>query len=557
MIAPASRRWDRETLLLGYLAALVSVISFLFYFRRGGILLYGDAVAHINIARRVFDSRTPGLLQLGTVWLPLPHLLTIPFLLSDSAWRSGIGGSIPSLVAYVGGAMGIFRLVRGWLSSHAQVDGAGRFSAWLAAAIYVANPNLIYLQTTAMSEALYLALFIWTVVFFSEFVQARTRSDGESESAGSRSLVKCGLCVAAAELTRYDGWSVAALLGIVVLIAAARSGRMNFRGGKPRLRQNTRNFLLMISSVPGLWLLYNGTVYRNPFEFENGPYSARAIENKTARRGYPPHPGAHNLMAATQYFVKSGEFNLAEEKWQKAWVGLAFLGSALILLLDLRLAPLLLLWTPIPFYVLSIAYGGVPLFVPSWWPFSYYNVRYGIQLLPAAAVFLSLAAYFLASLFPPRAFKVAIGAFALLFVSASYSSVWHARPVCFQEAWVNSRTRLALESELALNVRHLPPNSTLLMYLGDHVGALQDAGIPLKRVINEGNHRVWKQPSDEEGLWERALADPRNFVDYAIGFDGDPVVQSARQHQLPTLAIIETAGQPPAMIYGAKGNLGR
>lgn len=89
------------------------------------------------------------------------------------------------------------------------------------------------------------------------------------------------------------------------------------------------------------------------------------------------------------------------------------------------------------------------------------------------------------------------------------------------------------------------------------MGALQDAGIPLKRVINEGNHRVWKQPSDEEGLWERALADPRNFVDYAIGFDGDPVVQSARQHQLPTLAIIETAGQPPAMIYGAKGNLGR
>ena len=48
-------------------------------------MLYGDAVAHINIARRVFDSRTPGLLQLGTVWLPLPHLLMIPFLISDDA----------------------------------------------------------------------------------------------------------------------------------------------------------------------------------------------------------------------------------------------------------------------------------------------------------------------------------------------------------------------------------------------------------------------------------------------------------------------------------------
>ena len=84
-----------------------------FYYQRGDILLYGDAVAHINIARRVFDSRTPGLLQLGTVWLPLPHLLMIPFLLSRWLWQTGIGGSIPSMVAYVFGVAGIFRLVRG------------------------------------------------------------------------------------------------------------------------------------------------------------------------------------------------------------------------------------------------------------------------------------------------------------------------------------------------------------------------------------------------------------------------------------------------------------
>src|ERR1700694_3092065 len=113
---PPSSRWDSEVRLLAWLATCVSVISFLFYFQRGEVLLYGDAVAHLNIARRVFDSRTPGLLQLGTVWLPLPHLLMIPFLLSDSAWQSGIGGSIPSMVAYALGAAGIFRLVREALS---------------------------------------------------------------------------------------------------------------------------------------------------------------------------------------------------------------------------------------------------------------------------------------------------------------------------------------------------------------------------------------------------------------------------------------------------------
>ena len=80
---PAASHWDSETQYLLWLATCVSVFSFLYYFQRGDVLLYGDAVAHINIARRVFDSKTPGLLQLGTVWLPLPHLLMIPFLISD------------------------------------------------------------------------------------------------------------------------------------------------------------------------------------------------------------------------------------------------------------------------------------------------------------------------------------------------------------------------------------------------------------------------------------------------------------------------------------------
>ena len=70
MSAPANRGWDRETTLVAQIAACVSVAAFLYYLRYDQILLYGDAVAHINIARRVFDSRTPGLLQLGTVWLP-------------------------------------------------------------------------------------------------------------------------------------------------------------------------------------------------------------------------------------------------------------------------------------------------------------------------------------------------------------------------------------------------------------------------------------------------------------------------------------------------------
>src|SRR5580700_7140863 len=130
-----------EIVRLIWLAIFVSVFSFLYYNRQGAVLLYGDAVAHINIARRVFDSKTPGLLQLGTVWLPLPHLLILPFILSKQLWQSGSGGSIPSMAAFIVGVLGIFRLARTALTVNGQVDSIAKAGAWAAAIVYIANPN--------------------------------------------------------------------------------------------------------------------------------------------------------------------------------------------------------------------------------------------------------------------------------------------------------------------------------------------------------------------------------------------------------------------------------
>jgi hypothetical protein len=143
---------------------------------------------------------------------------------------------------------------------------------------------------------------------------------------------------------------------------------------------------------------------------------------------------------------------------------------------------------------------------------------------------------------------------AMIFLVAwSYASIWRQRPVCFQEAWVNSRTRLALEKELARQLRMLPSNASILMYLGDHVGALQEAGIPLARTINEGNHRVWKQPTDPEGLWERALAHPARYADYAVAIDDDPVAKALADRHLTSLVEIHVSGQPAVAVYYTRG----
>jgi hypothetical protein len=108
---------------------------------------------------------------------------------------------------------------------------------------------------------------------------------------------------------------------------------------------------------------------------------------------------------------------------------------------------------------------------------------------------------------------------------------------------------MALETELAENLEKLPRDSTLLMYLGEHVGALQMAGIRLNRVINEGNHRPWKKPSDPDGLWERALANPGQYADFVVASDGDLVATSLQKTGLSEMVVIRGPGERPVTIY--------
>jgi hypothetical protein len=530
----------------------------------GEVLLYGDAIAHINIARRVFDSRTPGILQLGTVWLPLPHLLMIPFIVSTKMWQTGAGGSIPSMAGYVFAVIGIFRLTRSALTGN-QPDRYARFAAWSAAVVFAANPNLIYMQSTAMGETLYLAFFVWAVAFFTEWIH------------GSNSLTKCAMCIAAACLTRYDGWflSLAMMIAVIAIWFRERRGKF-FRNdeqkrGRAVLRARASHkqaravvtFLVIAAAAPALWLAYNAIVYRNPLEFANGPYSAKAIEKRTQTAGNPGHPGSGNPAVAALYFLKAAEDNIAQKEWmQRAWM---LLGIAALLAITTPIRqrfsvalgptalPLLFLLVPLPFYGLSIAYGGVPIFIPNWWPFTHYNTRYGLQLLPALAVAIAVLACL-----PLRAAalnsRVRAASILIMFavVAVSYGSIWRSTPICLTEAQVNMRTRNQLQMEVARWIEKIPADSTLLMYVGDHVGALERAAFPLKRTINEGNHRVWKQPADVEGLWERALADPGKYADYVLAFEGDPVWQAVHEKHLHELIELHITGQPRAVLYAAR-----
>src|SRR3984957_5066576 len=195
----ASEAIRRETILVAWAALAAALGSLAYCARHGMLLLYGDAVAHLHIARRVFDSITPGFRQLGSVWLPLPHILLLPFVWNMAWWRSGLAGACVSIPSYVLGCAGIYRLARIWLGRPAALGGVP---------FYGLNPGLLYMATTAMTEPLFLAEMIWALVLIVLF--ERTLESGL--------LIGAGLVLVCAVFTRYDGCIYAAVAWLFVTV---------------------------------------------------------------------------------------------------------------------------------------------------------------------------------------------------------------------------------------------------------------------------------------------------------------------------------------------------
>jgi 4-amino-4-deoxy-L-arabinose transferase-like glycosyltransferase len=523
--------------------AALSVAALLFYYAHQQILLYGDAGAHLNIARRVVDNRHPieSYGQLGTVWLPLQHIAMLPFVWVTTLWRSGIAGAIPGMVAFVLGTLGVFRLV---------VARAGHIAAYVAAGIYALNPNLLYLQATAMNEPIFLAFFIWSLVYLDEFLRATLPSDAGSpiqppRLKPRRALEYCGITMAGGALTRYDGWFAACILG-VILTFAFFSWRRCIDDARLR-RSATKSFfevILLNALVPIYWLIYTWAISGNALDFINGPYSAKAIALNSTAHGAPPYPGQNHMLTAALYFLKTAQLNVGSAFWGGILLTVAMLGSVVAVWQFRRYGILLLLWMPLAFYPLSIAHGSVPIYIPVWYPFSYYNVRYGLELLPIFAVFPAIAAYSFGAKMSVGLRRGIVWSVAIALVAASYASVYAESPITLHEAVVNSRDRMELEQGLANVLAQTPPSATLLMYEAEHAGALRIAGIPLRHVISEAEHPDW----------ELALLDPAHHADYIVACKGDAVWVAARQHraELQELVSVNAPGQATCTVYKPK-----
>jgi hypothetical protein len=533
-VRPAKRE---EIFPVAMAATVLAFLSLIVCFSKGYLLLYGDAVAHLGTARRILDSRNPGLAQLGGVWLPLPHLLMLPFVGKMEWWQNGLAGAWPSLLCYIVGVAGFYRLGRRML--------APRW-AFAATAFYALNPNLLYLATTAMTEPLFLALLLWITVLTVECVAAIRA--GQAVRVKWR-LAVLGWLIFAAVFTRYDGWVLGALVWCVVTWQLWRAREM-WRRVVPAFAV----FTVLAVAGPVIWLWYNQHFFHDPLDFMRGPYSAPAIEKKTSPPGSKHYRGWHNMGWSLLFYTRTAQVDAAF--WEMGFAVMAAALAGAWIAVRRRIEPVsLLLWMPLAFYVYSVAYGSVPIFIPQLYPHSYYNSRYGMELLPALAMFALLAAASLERMLRARENSGASPLAARLLHPVVLSlavlnslAMMYKTPLVLKEALVNATTRVPFERSLARLIEDFPPGVPILMQNSDHIGALQDAGIPLKQTVNEGEYYSW----------HAALEDPAGHAAYVVAIAGDPVSNAVTEHPegLKELTILCGTGQPCARIYQSERFVG-
>ena len=518
-----------ERLIVPASCAAASLAAIAWSWTHHAMLNYGDAVAHLHIARRVIDSHFPGSSQLGSVWLPLPHLLMIPFVSVYAWWANGVAGLIPSALAWLASCYGLYILARRWLRPA---------PAAIALAFFALNPNLLYMQTTAMTEPLFVCEMVWTALWLVEW-RACLDTQQKWRSAGLLGLI--ALVLVAAVFTRYDGWIMALLAWTAMGIVLLRHGRL----ASPA-------FWLagaIVVAAPLIWFRYNAHVFGDWLDFARGPYSAMAIERRTASPGSgPPHPGWHNPWVSLLFFVKAAEMAAAAVAWGNKLLVISLLGAAWGWLIARRraFAWSLILWLPVPFYAYSVAFGSVPIFLPVWWPHSYYNTRYGLELLPAFAIGVGFfAAFALAAVreFKPQWRRAAVWILAGLVV-INAAEMLHERPVVYVEGTKNIESRRAFEEQIPPVLHAVMaqrPGGQVLMNTSVYPQIVAFSGIPLRQTINEG----------DQLLYTDALAAPAAHAAAVLAFDGDQIDAAVKAHpqHLREVGRYTAPGQPAGALY--------
>ena len=351
---------DRTVWWVALAATIASVCAYTYFASKGLALGYKDSISHLQIAARTLNSPTAGFAQLGGVWLPLPHILMLPLIWFTPFYYSGFAGSAVSMVSYVVACVYVYKCAFGLTRS--------RIPALAGLAVFALNPNVLYMQSTPMTELLLFAAIAATTYYVQRWIQTEEHRDKYPYlfAAAIAAFIAC--------LTRYEAWPLTLVMGVIVAVVAWR------QYGRPAMTGIALGFAFMAGAAIVLWLGWNLLIFGDPLNFQNGKYAKPSLwvgEGEVAV-GHP------TVAAETYWYAVVENLGIA--------VVLAMIAGVVALIAvrrSLDILPVLGLLTIAPFFVFALTVGQRPLHVMQITG-DLYNVRFGLLMALPAAIFVCL-----------------------------------------------------------------------------------------------------------------------------------------------------------------------
>ena len=447
---------------------IISLVSYLYFFHLGLTNLYGDGIAHLNIARKIVDLDTTSFwqryIQLGSPWLPLPHFLMLPFIWHDYFWRTGLAGSLVSMVSYLICVMSLFEIANIFASSYFKQE-QHLLAGILAALIFALNPSILYLQSSPMTELPFLATYVLAVYLLLKW----------SLSSSKKYLILSAFITLLATLTRYEAWAM--LPATVLAIFIAQQGSVQQRAKSA--------FLWSAIASLGIiyWLWHNWAIYGNALEFYNGFYSAKGIYLRLQSRLGWADFAVGNLALASLLAVAS---SLACSGMVSLLGIFSFFYTIFIIFREknkeflIKTLPTFLLVIPFLFTIYSLYTGNIHIYPLS--AISLLNVRYGLNITLALAIFPII-------FLKPGNIKK----FLIVFSLVVFNSYWLISAgvnqlAVIQEPYRNNfnireaRARRKLTSYLLTH----PPMKKTMIYSGDLAAVITFSNLKFQDIVFEG-----------------------------------------------------------------------
>ncbi len=444
-----------------------SVYHFIFFYTNGLGLAYNDARSHLDIGRRVVEGLKPGMAQLGSVWLPLPHLLMVPTIWNDFMWHSGLSGAIQSMISYVSVGLLIYLFL--------QRIGVGMLGRIIGVFIFATNLNVLYLQSTAMTELLLMATMMAGCYYLLLWFQKEQIID----------LVKSSFWIMLSSLVRYDGW-------FLFVFAAMLATLYTFKKhGYKRAEGIFFLFCTLGGLGIGLWFLWNALIFKDPLYFAFGPYSAHSQQTQLADAGVLATKG--NIVLSLKIYIYALLFN------SNAFMTLVAAAGALIMFFSkklsrsVRIASLSLL-APLIFNIIALYLGHSVLFVQGISGNTWFNVRYGVMVMPSIAIFIG---YLIDQVRSLRAPLIGAFLFVTLIAFVSYDAV------TIDDGRVGSSQKNVTEVSSWLHDNTKDKEGFVLISAASHDAIIFSSGLPMKKFIHEGTGKYWESAIATPDHWAR------------------------------------------------------